>query len=317
MWNIQKSKSEKVDILIFLYVLAWFLYNNSQNPTKSLKPNINISSISINSYIYGYGDGSVTEGTIILETLTFSSSTEGQVSIPNINVGCSHHTEGVFKSNEAGIIGLGDGPLSLISQLGSKIESKFSYCLVPYSNQKSFSKFSFGPDDNVARLASMKIPLKPSYLLELKSLSVGDTYVEMPLEISSHRNGNILIDSGTTLTLLPTSVFTRLSLAISKMITLESTKDPLGQLQICYDVGEGIWGDGLPDVHLNFENGVVLTLPPLNTFLKVSDSILCLAMSNDDEISILGNVAQQNFLIEYDLGNHVLSIAATDCQHQI
>lgn len=253
--------------------------------------------------------------------MTFSSSTGEQrrLSIPNINVGCSHETEGIFQSNEAGIIGLNDKPLSLISQLGSKIDNKFSYCLVPYGNEKSFSKFTFGPNENIDRLASLKIPFKPYYTLQLKSLSVGDTYVDMPaISINGGEIGNIMIDSGTTFTFLPTCVFAKLSSAISRLITLEPAKDPNGELQFCYRVGERrIWEDGLPDVNLNFENGVVLRLPPLNTFLKVSDSILCLAMIDNKDISILGSVAQQNFLIQYDLKNRLLSLATTDCQYQL
>ena len=51
--------------------------------------------------------------------------------------GCGHNNTGIFSSKGSGLVGLGAGPLSLVSQLGSQIDHKFSYCLVPY-----FSNFT-------------------------------------------------------------------------------------------------------------------------------------------------------------------------------
>ncbi|KAK9751014.1 hypothetical protein RND81_02G236100 [Saponaria officinalis] len=76
-------------------------------------------------YRYFYGDGSTTtSGIMATDVFEFKNS--------SILFGCGLTQLGDdFDENEAGIVGLSGGPLSLISQLGSKIENKFSYCLTP------------------------------------------------------------------------------------------------------------------------------------------------------------------------------------------
>ena len=70
-------------------------------------------------YLNVYGDGSSSQGFLLRETLTF----EEQVSLPRIGFGCGVNNEVIGMNNVAGIVGLGRGTLSLVSQLGSR---KFS-----------------------------------------------------------------------------------------------------------------------------------------------------------------------------------------------
>ena len=96
-------------------------------------------------YTSRYGDRSFTMGDLATDTFTFDS-TDGQVAaFPNSILGCGHNNAGTFTSRESGLVGLGGGPLSLISQLGAQIEQKFSYCLLPM-NINSASKLRFGTD---------------------------------------------------------------------------------------------------------------------------------------------------------------------------
>ncbi|MCI48044.1 aspartic proteinase CDR1-like, partial [Trifolium medium] len=74
------------------------------------------------------------------------STTGHRVSFPKIVVGCgTNNTISLFQgaSASSGIVGLGGGPLSLITQLGSSIDRKFSYCLLPYESNTT-SKLNFG-----------------------------------------------------------------------------------------------------------------------------------------------------------------------------
>lgn len=45
----------------------------------------------------------------------------------------------------------------------------------------------------------------------------------------------------------------------------------------------------------------------MNMSTEVSNSSVCLVVYPYDTNWILGNIAQQNFLIEFDLGEHILS----------
>uniref|UniRef100_A0A6N2KE02 Peptidase A1 domain-containing protein n=1 Tax=Salix viminalis TaxID=40686 RepID=A0A6N2KE02_SALVM len=70
-------------------------------------------------YLYTYGDYSSTQGILASETLTF-----GKASVPNVAFGCGADNEGSGFSQGAGLVGLGRGPLSLMT---NDISFTFSY----------------------------------------------------------------------------------------------------------------------------------------------------------------------------------------------
>ncbi|KAE8677367.1 hypothetical protein F3Y22_tig00111539pilonHSYRG00037 [Hibiscus syriacus] len=59
--------------------------------------------------------------------------------------GCGHNNQGKFRSPTAGLVGLGGGPLSLVSQISTRIDNRFSYRLVPRTSSSS-SKLLFGQE---------------------------------------------------------------------------------------------------------------------------------------------------------------------------
>lgn len=230
-------------------------------------------------------------------------------------MGCTHESKGLFQSTEAGIIGLGRGSLSLISQLGDRIDNQFSYCLVPKTAVGYSSTLNFGPGPypNLEPFP-VSIPLadvnSPFYSVFLQSVMVGDVIV--PMEGSNDGSeGNIVIDSGAYLSYLPHTVLNGLIDAFSKVITLPTAQDSL--FKLCYKI-DRVSIDVLPDVKMDFGNGVVVTFPPLNMFFKVSNAIACLAvLPSSPGMNFIGNFAQQNFLLEYDLGINMVSFTAKDC----
>ena len=63
--------------------------------------------------------------------------------------------------------------------------------------------------------------------------------------------------------------------------------------------------------------GADVKLNPMNTFIRITQEVQCLAFVPSN-ISILGNLAQMNFLIVCDLKNKTVSFKPTDCtQHSI
>ncbi|KAK4261565.1 hypothetical protein QN277_004544 [Acacia crassicarpa] len=89
-------------------------------------------------YSYAYADGSHTSGDLSTETVVIGNN-KNSGTFKNIAFGCAHDSAGTFVLSSSGLVGLGGGPLSLVSQLDEK---KFSYCLVPFSSDSS-SKISF------------------------------------------------------------------------------------------------------------------------------------------------------------------------------
>ncbi|CAE5962850.1 unnamed protein product [Arabidopsis arenosa] len=70
------------------------------------------------SYTISYGDNSYTKGDVAVDTLTIGSSRLRPVSLRNVIIGCGHDNTGIFDAAGSGIIGLGGGSTSLVSQLG-------------------------------------------------------------------------------------------------------------------------------------------------------------------------------------------------------
>ncbi|KAI5670710.1 hypothetical protein M9H77_11074 [Catharanthus roseus] len=132
-----------------------------------------------------------------------------------------------------------------------------------------------------------------------------------PLEESpKHKGGNIIIDSGTTNTYLPSDVYTNIEKAVRNTINSNNTtKDPLGIFSLCYS---SLKDSNIPSITFHFKGADVL-LKPLNTFVKTSASSSCLAFISTTDLPIYGNVAQMNFLVGYDLVKETISFKDSDC----
>ncbi|KAH7658980.1 Aspartic peptidase A1 family protein [Dioscorea alata] len=283
---------------------------------------------SLCQYQYSYGDQSFTIGNLAQETLTFSSNTNGgSSSLPKLFFGCSHETNGTFDKHGGGLVGLGGGSLSLVSQLGSSIGGKFSYCLVPYG-QNATSTLNFGKDATVKGPGVVSTPIIPGspdtfYFLTLEEITIGkddnNSVVATTTPSGSRKKddveGNIIIDSGTTITFIPSTMLEPLVATLLDKIKLTRVDDPDGLFSLCFkDDGSSTSDDAFPDITFKFTDAPVV-LSPMQTFVHISDDVVCLAMVSSDDmgISIYGNIAQQNFHIGYDLTNKRLSIAPAQC----
>uniref|UniRef100_A0A0D3HTS9 Peptidase A1 domain-containing protein n=1 Tax=Oryza barthii TaxID=65489 RepID=A0A0D3HTS9_9ORYZ len=81
-------------------------------------------------YVYGLSGDHYTQGVLGTETFTFG---DGYVA-NNVGFGCSDTISGSHFGGTAGLVGLGRGTLSLVSQLGA---SRFAYCLATEPNVES------------------------------------------------------------------------------------------------------------------------------------------------------------------------------------
>ncbi|GFP88590.1 aspartic proteinase cdr1 [Phtheirospermum japonicum] len=261
-------------------------------------------------YSANYGDGSFSNGLLAHETITLTSTsnTGGGISLPNITFGCGFQNGGLFDGGESGIVGLGGGNVSLIRQLGPLVQGKFSYCLVPLGGS-SPSKLNFGAKAVVSGIGAVSTPLVPGkpdtfYFLTLEGISVGNISLE-------YYNGNIIIDSGTTLTYLPLLLYLRVELELTRAITLKRTKDPLWSLGLCYATRK----DDIehPPVTFHFR-GADVKLKTENIFIRTGNVSLCFAAAPVlFGFGIYGNVAQRNYLVGYDLEKRTVSFKHTQC----
>ncbi|GMY05101.1 aspartic proteinase CDR1-like [Fagus crenata] len=271
-------------------------------------------------YSIPYGSGS-SNGDLGVETLTIGSTSGHLVTIPRIVFGCGHNNIGKFGEAGSRLIGLGRGSLSLISQLNQSIYGKFSYCLVPNTeNSNATSKINFGSNAMVSSNGVVSTPLvakedpNPSfYYLTLEGISIGSKKFayNASSKAGTTEEGNIFIDSGTTLTYIPPELYEDLVSALEKAIDAERVSFPGGIL--CYKSKDDI---DVPIITAHFA-GADLKLQSFNTFRSVDDDVVCFNMmpvgSNGVNFPIFGNMAQINFLVGYDLKAKKVSFMPTDC----
>ncbi|KAM3714728.1 hypothetical protein ACB098_01G359900 [Castanea mollissima] len=267
-------------------------------------------------YNYTYGDNSYTSGDLGVETLTFGSTTGHRVKIPRIFFGCSNNNDDIFDEESSGTIGLGGGPLSLVSQLNKYIGGKFSYCFVPTTSNVS-SKLNFGTNGLVSGKGVVSTPLvakKPStyYYVTLEGISIGNTTFayRTSSKASASNVGNMIIDSGTTFTFLPPEFHKDLVSALLKIIHAKRVKDPKGVLSPCFRSKGDI---DIPIITAHF-TGADVKLKQINTFSRMDDDLVCFTMiPSPDNLAIFGNLAEINFLVGYDLEAKKVSFKHADC----
>ncbi|PRQ48833.1 putative nepenthesin [Rosa chinensis] len=272
-------------------------------------------------YSYRYGDRSFTRGSLAQETITIGSASGRPVSLPKIIFGCGHENGGTFDESGSGLIGLGAGPLSFISQLNG---GKFSYCLVPTSAKSSVaSKISFGTAGIVSgdgAVSTRLVSKQPNtfYYLTLEAISVGEKRLSYKtsqstkaVAVSYGSEGNIIIDSGTTLTLLPPGFYNDVVSALEVAINAERVSDPKGVLSLCFR-SKSDHDIDVPVITAHF-SGADVKLNALNTFARVEDDMVCFTMIPSDDVAIFGNLAQINFLVGYDLEESTVSFKPADC----
>ncbi|XP_049403555.1 aspartic proteinase nepenthesin-1 [Solanum stenotomum] len=267
-------------------------------------------------YMYTYGDYSSSEGFLASETFTF-----GKVSIPNVAFGCGNDNEGSGFSQGAGLVGLGRGPLSLVSQLHMSI---FSYCLTSinedaYSKSSTLLMGSMTRDDhnNIITTPLVKNPTQPSfYYLSLKGISVGDTQLAIKkstFSLNKDGSGGMIIDSGTTITYLEESAFSLLKKEFSSQVNLPVDDSSSTGLDLCFKLPSNTNNIEVPKLIFHFE-GADMDLPAENYMIADSRmGIACLAMGSSSGMSIFGNVQQQNMMVIHDLDKETLSFVPTQC----
>ncbi|BBG98583.1 Eukaryotic aspartyl protease family protein [Prunus dulcis] len=283
-----------------------------------------VKASSVKHYPHKHAPTTLVNGILATETFTF-----GDVSIPKIGFGCGKDNQGGGFNQGAGLVGLGRGTLSLVSQLK---EPKFSYCLASVDDTKSSSTLLMGSVANLDNTTSKHADIKTTplikspnpdqstfYYLGLEGISVGDTRLPIKKDtfaLGDDGNGGLIIDSGTTLTYIEEGAFDLLKTEFTSQIKLAETDatDTVG-LDVCFKLPEDD-GSGkveVPKLVFHFKNAD-LELPAENYIIADTDvGVLCLAMGSASGMSVFGNYQQQNLLVYHDLVKETISFVPTKC----
>ncbi|KAH0457347.1 hypothetical protein IEQ34_012662 [Dendrobium chrysotoxum] len=260
------------------------------------------SSTSTCLYQEVYADYSLTNGTLIQDTLTFSSDT-----IQNFRYGCGHNNSGYF-GQVAGLLGLGRGAVSIISQTAQLYNNVFSYCLPSGSNAIGYLELG-NSVPGVKYTPMLTNPNLPSYyFLKLIAISIGGTRLDFS-------PAGTVLDSGTTFSYLPPNAYSALRNIFRKEMTNYPMAQPYFNLDTCYDLTNYPKVE-VPDIVLIYDGEVNAYLDGMGILYEVSRSQMCLAFvgNNDDsEVAIIGNVQQRRFNVVYDVGNLKIGFGSNGC----
>ncbi|MBA0692771.1 hypothetical protein Goari_010308 [Gossypium aridum] len=261
-------------------------------------------------YHVTYGDMSSTTGILSSDSLSFDSINGQKTTFSTSIFGCGRNNQVQLGNlGIAGIVGLGGGPFSLVSQIGPQIDHRFSYCFVPRF-AKSSGKLIFGQESIISHPKAISTPLvskypQTFYYLTLNGVSIGDQTAH-----PSSTQGNVLIDSGVTLTILEPDLYSSVEAMVKEAIGKEPVQDPSGAFNLCYGADTNI---NVPEMVFHF-SGADVRLQPVNTFMVNGDLVCMVIVPNSvNPFSVFGNYAQINFQVEYDLQKRVVSFAPTDC----
>ncbi|GAB2228733.1 hypothetical protein Drorol1_Dr00022857 [Drosera rotundifolia] len=282
-------------------------------------------------YSYGYGDQSTTQGNLSTETLTFMKTLGNSASLVDMVIGCGTNNQGTFSGTD-GLIGLGQGPLSLVSQLqqGNK---KMAYCIVTFSSSDVSHIYIGSPPLNKFPNNSQSTPIQKNdayptyYYVLIQGISVNGeplSYPQSSFMLNKDGSGGTIIDSGTTLTYLPALVIAPMKAKIYLLVKLIPSLLPSASgLSTCWYYTGGPYPNVTMTYH--FAGGANMTIPNSNIFIQDLSlffglPLICLVTepstsvgSSLTSLSIFGNIHQQNYAFKYDLDNKMITFAPQKC----
>lgn len=249
-------------------------------------------------------------------TLSRDSLTLGSDIVSSFTFGCVDMASGASLPPQ-GLLGLGRGPMSLVSQTGFDV---FSYCL------PSFKSFYFsgslklgraGQPKNIRTMPLLRNPHRPSlYYVNLTGVSVGKVNAVVPpglLDFDPTTGAGTVIDSGTVITRFVQPVYEAIRDEFRRQV--KGPFSALGAFDTCFEAG----GEALaPAITLHF-TGLDLKLPMENGLIHSSaGSVACLAMAAapanvNSVLNVIANLQQQNLRIMFDVANSRVGIARELC----
>lgn len=279
-------------------------------------------------YEYSYSDMSGTHGIFAYDTATIGTANNSlpRPRIPKMAFGCSTGKKGNSFVGADGVLGLGQGEISFSSQIGFTYDNnKFSYCLVDHLNQPSKHNYLvFGN-----RHMEEEVRANLRYTPVLKDQRVPDTYYYVGIEgvnvngirlpippvawsIANNGTGGTIVDCGTTLSYVTDPAYTLLFAVFERLVRYPRlSMDPF---DLCFN-SSGISNDRLPSFSIDFYGGASFHPPVENYFVPVADDVTCLGIlgASATGFNVIGDLMQQNFVMEFDRQHSRLGFARTDC----
>ncbi|XP_048564242.1 aspartic proteinase NANA, chloroplast-like [Triticum urartu] len=296
------------------------------------------------AYDYRYKDGSAARGTVGTEsaTIALSGREERKAKLRGLVLGCtSSYTGPSFEASD-GVLSLGYSGISFASHAASRFGGRFSYCLVDHlAPRNATSYLTFGPNPAVSPSSSHASPsscaaaaaprarttpllldrrMRPFYDVSLKAISVAGEFLKIPRAVwDVEAGGGVILDSGTSLTVLAKPAYRAVVAALSKELAglPRVTMDPF---EYCYNwtspSGQDA-GVAVPKMAVHFAGAARLEPPGKSYVIDAAPGVKCIGLQEGPwpGISVIGNILQQEHLWEFDIKNRRLRFQRSRCTH--
>ncbi|KAL5704851.1 aspergillopepsin I [Ranunculus cassubicifolius] len=286
------------------------------------------------TYRTGHADSGISEGVVSTERFTFNSHDEALESVDSLYFGCGlsqknfHFREGEIMNQVSGVMGLGRGPMSLITQLGVRAMNQFSYCLQPRFNGGTTREIStflrFGADASFKPWHAHRVqtihllPHGDNYYVGLQGISLARRRLKInpsAFIIREDGTGGVEMDVGSALTLISRPEYNIMRERMHEIFGNMGLQEipPPGGLDLCYNIPEGF--NNYPSMTLHFLNDVRLEILPGQLFLT-APTLFCSAIIPHDQKSFsvkIGSHMQANYRFVYKLNTMVLEFLRENC----
>ncbi|KAK4406384.1 Aspartyl protease AED3 [Sesamum angolense] len=260
-----------------------------------------------------YGGSAIAAG-LVQDNITLATD-----SVSDFTFGCIQTATGTSVPAQ-GLLGLGRGSLSLLSQTSSLYQSTFSYCLPSYKSVNFSGSLRLGPNSQPQRIRTtplLKNPRRSSfYYVNLVGIKVGRRGVNIPpsaFAFDPNTGAGTVFDSGTVFTILVKPAYTAVRDEFRRQMG-NATVSSLGGFDTCYTVPVTV-----PTITFIFP-GLNMSLPQDNFLIRSSaGSTSCLAMaaapdnSVNSVLNVIATFQQQNHRVLIDVPNSRLGVAREPC----
>ncbi|XP_061347426.1 aspartyl protease AED3-like [Gastrolobium bilobum] len=260
-----------------------------------------------------YGSSSIMAN-LVQDTITLATDP-----VPGYSFGCVAKSTG-NSAPPQGLLGLGRGPLSLLSQTQNLYQSTFSYCLPSFKSLNFSGSLRLGPVAQPKRIKFtplLKNPRRSSlYYVNLVAVRVGRRVVVIPpeaLAFNPTTGAGTIFDSGTVFTRLVAPAYVAIRDEFRRRVGVNLTVTTLGGFDTCYTVPIVA-----PTITFMF-SGMNVTLPQDNILIhSTAGSTTCLAMAGAPDnvnsvLNVIANMQQQNHRVLYDVPNSRLGVSRELC----
>ncbi|RVW15891.1 Aspartic proteinase nepenthesin-2 [Vitis vinifera] len=231
-------------------------------------------------YQTSYADGTRTSGLLSYEKVAFTSHYSDEDKTAQVGFGCG--LQNLISSRRAvtaGVLGLGPGQVSLVSQLSAIAEF---------------------------------------YYVNLLGIGLGVEEPRLDINSSSFErkpdgSGGVIIDSGSTLSIFPPEVYEVVRNAVVDKLKKGYNISPLTSSPDCFEGKIERDLKFFPTMVLYLESTGILN-DRWSIFLQRYDELFCLGFTSGEGLSIIGTLAQQSYKFGYNLELSTLSIESNpDC----